>query len=57
MEKYIVPVKFFFPFSIAFRNKISQMCMKREGRKRELKEYVKGGERNLGPTTRDPTKL
>jgi len=55
MEKYIVPVKFFFPFSMTFRDKISQIW---EGRKRAgLKEYVKGGEKNLGLTICDTIKL
>lgn len=58
MEKYVVPVKFFFPFSMTFRNKISRICMTREDRKRGgLKEYVKGGEKNLGLTICDTIKV
>lgn len=58
MAKYTVPVKFFYPFSMTFRNKISQIHMKREGRKRrKLKEYVKGGDKNLGLAICDTTEL
>lgn len=56
--KSIVPVKSFYPLCMTFRNKTSQICMKRDGRKRGgLREYVKGGEKNLELVICDTIKL